>query len=123
MKRLWAVVRQRCPICLEGKVFRSLWGMNTHCPVCGVKFERETGYFLNSMFIAYTLGFLILIPTAVLLYLCGCFSPRLHRCHHRGNRGDVASALPLLASHLDARRPDLGPAPGGEDRGTRMKRI
>ena len=42
--------------------------MHSNCPVCGVKYERETGYFLNSMFIAYTLGFLLIIPLAVLLY-------------------------------------------------------
>lgn len=43
--------------------------MHTHCPECGVKYERETGYFLNSMFIGYAAGFLILAPTAVLLAL------------------------------------------------------
>lgn len=68
MKRIIAVILQRCPVCLQGKVFKSLWGMNSHCPCCGVKFERETGYFLNSMFIAYTLGFLLIIPLAVLLF-------------------------------------------------------
>ncbi|MFZ1771992.1 MAG: DUF983 domain-containing protein [Caldilinea sp.] len=68
MKRLWALIRQRCPVCLQGQVFLSLFGMHTHCPVCGVKYERETGYFLNSMFIGYTAGFLVLTPTAVLLY-------------------------------------------------------
>jgi|GEM_PF-539199 len=69
MKRLIAVLFQRCPVCLEGKVFKSLLGTNTNCPVCGIKFERETGYFLNAMFIAYTMGFLLVIPLAVLLYL------------------------------------------------------
>ena len=68
-KRLWAILRQRCPVCLQGQVFHSILGMNSRCPVCGVKYDRETGYFLNSMFIAYTLGFLILVPSAVLLYL------------------------------------------------------
>ena len=68
MKRLWALLRQRCPVCLQGQVFTSLFGMHTHCPVCGVKYERETGYFLNSMFIGYAAGFLVLVPTAVLLY-------------------------------------------------------
>ena len=68
MKRLWALLRQRCPVCLRGQVFTSLFGMYTHCPACGVKYERETGYFLNSMFIGYTAGFLVLIPTAVLLF-------------------------------------------------------
>lgn len=67
MNRLLALLRQRCPVCLRGQVFTSLFGMHTHCPACGVKFERETGYFLNSMFIGYAAGFLILVPTAVLL--------------------------------------------------------
>jgi uncharacterized protein (DUF983 family) len=67
MRRLWALIRQRCPICLQGQVFTSLFGMHTHCPDCGVKFERETGYFLNSMFIGYSAGFLVLVPTALLL--------------------------------------------------------
>lgn len=68
IRRLRAVITQRCPVCLEGKVFKSLLGMNSHCRVCGIKFERETGYFLNSMLIGYVVGFLILVPTAVLLY-------------------------------------------------------
>jgi len=41
--------------------------MNKMCPECGVVFEREHGYYLNSMFIAYALGFLIMVPTALLL--------------------------------------------------------
>lgn len=68
MKRLFALLRQRCPVCLQGPVFKGIFGMHSHCPVCGVKYERETGYFLNSMFIAYTAGFFILVPTAILLY-------------------------------------------------------
>lgn len=67
--RFAAVIGQRCPVCLEGNVFHSLLGMNETCPVCGVKFERESGYFLNAMFIAYMLGFLALLPTVVVLYL------------------------------------------------------
>ena len=68
IKRVMAVLLQRCPVCLEGKVFKSLLGIYPNCPNCGVKYERETGYFLNAMFIAYTLGFLLLIPLAVALY-------------------------------------------------------
>ena len=66
-KRMVAIVLQRCPICLQGKLFRSLLGMNVTCPVCGLQFEREVGYFLNSMFAAYTVGFLVLAPSAFLL--------------------------------------------------------
>ena len=68
MGRFAAVVRQRCPVCLEGKVFHALLGTNKHCPVCGLQFERETGYFLNAMFFAYVMGFLILAPLTFLLF-------------------------------------------------------
>ncbi len=67
--RAGAVLRQRCPVCLQGRVFRSLLGMHRSCPVCGTVYEREHGYFLNSMFIAYAAGFLVLVPSALLLAL------------------------------------------------------
>lgn len=67
MKRVRAILRLRCPVCLEGKVFHSIFGMNKTCPHCEVVFEREHGYYLNSMFIAYGIGFLILVPSAILL--------------------------------------------------------
>ncbi len=38
---------------------RSLWlfpGMYERCAVCGLKFEREDGYFLGAMYIGYGLG-------------------------------------------------------------------
>ena len=69
MVRLIAILAQRCPVCLRGQVFHSFLGMNSECPVCGVYFERETGYFLNSMFAGYALGFLLLVPSAIWLYL------------------------------------------------------
>ena len=67
--RAAALLQLRCPVCLEGNEFRSLLTMHKRCPVCGLHFERETGYFLNAMFIAYALGFLILAPTALALYV------------------------------------------------------
>src|SRR5690554_3787279 len=66
--RLLAILLCRCPICLRGPVFRSLLGMHPDCPHCGIHYERETGYFLNAMFFAYVIGFLILAPTMLYLY-------------------------------------------------------
>ena len=68
MQRLLAILAQRCPVCLTGPIFRSLLESHKHCPHCGVLYEREHGFYLNSMFIAYTLGFLIILPTAFLLF-------------------------------------------------------
>ena len=69
--RFVAMLLQRCSICLEGSVFRSFLGMYRDCPRCGVHFEREHGYFLNAMFFAYAIGFVILAPTMLYLYLRG----------------------------------------------------
>jgi uncharacterized protein (DUF983 family) len=69
--RLLAILLCRCPICLRGRVFRSLLRMNSDCPHCGIHFERETGYFLNAMFFAYVLGFIVLVPTMLYLYIQG----------------------------------------------------
>jgi uncharacterized protein (DUF983 family) len=67
--RLEAIFLLRCPVCLDGKVFHSFMGMNKSCPECGIVFERESGYFLSSMFIAYVIGFLILVPVSLGLYI------------------------------------------------------
>lgn len=69
--RLLSIARMRCPVCQEGPTFRSFLGMYAECPHCGVHFERETGYFLNAMFFAYALGFLVLAPSALYLYFRG----------------------------------------------------
>src|SRR5215467_4662373 len=57
----WAgIVRQLCPRCRLGKIFRkSVWlfpGMYERCPVCGLKFDREPGYFLGAMYFGDGLG-------------------------------------------------------------------
>ncbi len=69
MNRLGAIVGQRCPVCLRGAVFASWFSSNPECPVCGIHFEREDGYYLNAMFVAYVAAFLVLIPIALVLYL------------------------------------------------------
>ena len=68
MKRLLAILAQRCPVCLQGPIFHALLTMYKNCPHCGVLYEREHGYFLNSMFIGYAAGFLLLVPSAFYLF-------------------------------------------------------
>ena len=36
--------------------------------MCGIHFERESGFYLSAMFIAYTLGFILIAPLALYLY-------------------------------------------------------
>lgn len=41
--------------------------MNESCPACGVRFERESGYFLGAMVFAYVFGVMTVIPTIIVL--------------------------------------------------------
>ncbi|HKE27955.1 MAG TPA: DUF983 domain-containing protein [Bryobacteraceae bacterium] len=64
-----AVLHERCPRCREGPLFRGpLWrgslAMHACCSVCGLRYEREPGYFLGAMYFSYALsipGVLVLI--------------------------------------------------------------
>lgn len=40
--------------------------MNVNCPVCGLVFEREAGYFLGAMYFSYALAVIVAAPMVVL---------------------------------------------------------
>ena len=65
MSRLRATLALRCPRCLEGKVWRSFLTMYERCPVCGLVFEREPGYFTGAMVVSYALA----VPTFGLIVI------------------------------------------------------
>lgn len=69
MNWLTAVLRLRCAHCRQGRVYRNLGQMHETCPHCGIRFEREQGYWMMSVFVGYVLYFLILGPLNLLLYL------------------------------------------------------
>jgi uncharacterized protein (DUF983 family) len=56
-----ALLRQRCPRCRRGQMFRGHFAMNELCPVCELIFEREPGYFLGAMYLSYGICSLIMI--------------------------------------------------------------
>lgn len=41
---------KRCPACGAGGLFRAWWHMEERCPGCGMRFEREEGFFLGVYF-------------------------------------------------------------------------
>ncbi|MSR58914.1 MAG: DUF983 domain-containing protein [Planctomycetaceae bacterium] len=49
----------RCPRCGEAKMFTGLFRMHETCPHCRLRFEREPGYFLGSIYINYGLTALL----------------------------------------------------------------
>jgi len=42
--------------------------MNERCPCCGLKFEREEGYFLGAMYISYGLGVIVIVALGFVLW-------------------------------------------------------
>src|SRR6058998_576038 len=64
--RLRAIIRQRCPVCLQGAMFRGRFEMNATCPVCGHRFEREPGFFQGAMYVSYGIGIVYIGVLAIL---------------------------------------------------------
>jgi uncharacterized protein (DUF983 family) len=55
-RRFEAILRQRCPVCLEGRMFSGSFTMAPRCPKCGHEFERETGFFQGAMYVSWALS-------------------------------------------------------------------
>jgi uncharacterized protein (DUF983 family) len=69
MTVLSRALRLRCPVCGVGRLFRRMT-MRTHCGNCGFRYEREVGYFTNTIVVNYALASLpILLIVAPLAYL------------------------------------------------------
>ncbi len=69
---LWkALLAQRCPMCRRGKIFSGWLALHPACSVCGMRFERESGYFLVSVLIGYMLGIGLLVPVCIALFWNG----------------------------------------------------
>ena len=68
MSRTAAMLRQRCPRCLQGRVYRAFISMNEACPFCGYVFGREEGYFTGAMYVSYGLGLAIVFAIIGILW-------------------------------------------------------
>ncbi len=70
-----ALFHGKCPRCRSGKIFKfnaigkNFMKMNDDCPVCGLHFEIETGFFWGAMYLSYaiTCAMLIILGGSVLI--------------------------------------------------------
>jgi len=46
----------RCPRCGSGHLFQSWFHLRAHCPRCGMRFEREEGFWLGGYVINFATG-------------------------------------------------------------------
>lgn len=60
---LGRALRKRCPRCGGAGIFRSFGELHVRCPTCGLRFEREQGYWVGSMIIntIVTFGLLLFV--------------------------------------------------------------
>jgi uncharacterized protein (DUF983 family) len=65
MSALQGILHHVCPRCRQGHIFRGWLAMHDTCPVCGLKFNREQGYYIGAMYVSYALS----IPPVLALLL------------------------------------------------------
>jgi uncharacterized protein (DUF983 family) len=53
VRLLWRAARLRCPACGRAKIFYGWFAMHDSCPACGRRFNRDSGYFLGSIYFNY----------------------------------------------------------------------
>lgn len=67
LKRVVTALRLEYPRCREGKLFSGLLRMNATCPKCGLKLEPESGFYLGSVYVNYTVT--VLTATSAFMIL------------------------------------------------------
>jgi uncharacterized protein (DUF983 family) len=73
LSRAW---RLRCPRCGQGRLFRNWIRMNPRCAACNLRYEREPGFFLGSIYINYGLTALLVTIFYFALYFSHATSPQ-----------------------------------------------
>jgi uncharacterized protein (DUF983 family) len=66
--RLRVMLAGLCPRCRGARIFRGRFAMNETCPACGLRFERESGYFTGAMYVSYILALPVMAACWALVY-------------------------------------------------------
>ncbi len=75
--KAYSIFKMKCPRCHEGDiffnanpyVFSQFGKMHDNCPVCGLKYDMEPGFFLGAMYVSYGMAVAIALPSALILSL------------------------------------------------------
>ena len=60
-------LRLRCPRCGEGRLFGGWFAMHERCARCGLRFEREPGYFVGAIYVNYAVTVAVAAGTVLVL--------------------------------------------------------
>ncbi|MBI3882873.1 MAG: DUF983 domain-containing protein [Sphingobacteriales bacterium] len=73
---LWSILTMRCPRCRKGPMFKDpnpyrklklshIFDMYDNCPVCGQKYDLETGFWYGTGYVSYALAVAFSVTTFV----------------------------------------------------------
>jgi uncharacterized protein (DUF983 family) len=57
----------RCPHCGEGRLFAGWFTMHETCDRCGLRFEREPGYFVGAIYVNYAVTAVLCLGVPIAL--------------------------------------------------------
>lgn len=76
ISKFQSILEERCPKCRQGKMFpaspyqiRRFDRMHANCPVCGLKFDIEPGFYTGAMYVSYAFSVAIFLVTGFILFL------------------------------------------------------
>ena len=60
-------LRLRCPRCGQGRLYAHGLTMLERCPVCGLRYEREQGYFVGAVYVNYAITTVTVLGGVIVL--------------------------------------------------------
>jgi uncharacterized protein (DUF983 family) len=77
MGKLISAVQMKCPRCGEGRLYedqgffpmKGIFSMKRHCSNCGLKYEKEVGFFYGAMYVSYMLNIALFVTATVGYYM------------------------------------------------------
>ncbi|MCU1497529.1 MAG: hypothetical protein JWM47_1482 [Acidimicrobiales bacterium] len=60
-------LRKQCPNCGGGHIYDSWFRMKDRCPACGLRFEREPGFFVGAYLINLAVAFALLFALCMVV--------------------------------------------------------
>jgi uncharacterized protein (DUF983 family) len=64
---MWRALRLRCPRCGDGVLFDGWFSMRETCDRCGLRLEREHGYFVGAIYVNYAVTAVLCLGTPIAL--------------------------------------------------------
>lgn len=75
MGKLSSILKLKCPRCGKGDLYahnlylpisKKPFDMKKYCPECGLRYEKETGFFYGAMFVSYGLNVALFVACIII---------------------------------------------------------